>query len=117
MTSNWKLFNVIHRDLRQHRFVFNNKSSDAIHDVHLGSGDIKRKNGAKRNIIFDDDTAACLFHVAAYQPESDTMIFAGAAGDAALEDPIAQRLVNAASRSAISMITSAITVDQAFDLF
>lgn len=45
------------------------------------------------------------------------MIFAGAAGDAALEDPIAQRLVNAASRSAISMITSAITVDQAFDLF
>lgn len=31
-----------------------------------GQGDIKRKNGAKRNIIFDDDTAACLFHVAAY---------------------------------------------------
>lgn len=82
-----------------------------------GQGDIKRKNGAKRNIIFDDDTAACLFHVAAYQPESDTMIFAGAAGDAALEDPIVQRLVNAASWSAISMITSAITVDQAFDLF
>ena len=36
-----KLFNVIHQDLRQHRFVFNNKSSDAIHDVHLGSGGYK----------------------------------------------------------------------------
>ncbi len=70
-----------------------------------GQGDIKRKNGAKRNIIFDDDTA-CLFHVAAYQPESDTMIFAGAAGDAALEDPIAQRSSMPHPRSAISMITS-----------
>lgn len=83
-----------------------------------GQGDIKRKNGAKRNIIFDDDTAACLFHVAAYQPESDTMIFAGAAGDAALEDPIAQRLVNAASLVGdLNDHLLAITVDQAFDLF
>lgn len=46
------------------------------------------------------------------------MIFAGAAGDAALEDPIVQRLVNAASLVGdLNDHLLAITVDQAFDLF
>lgn len=82
-----------------------------------GQGDIKRKDGAKRNIIFDDNTAACLFHIAAYQPESDTMIFTGAAGDAALEDPIAQRLVNAASLVGdLNDHFVTVAVDQAFYL-
>jgi hypothetical protein len=82
-----------------------------------GQGDIKGKNGAKRDVIFDDDIAACLFHVAANQPESDAMIFAGAAGDAALEDPIAQRLVNAASLVGdLDDHFVAVAVDQAFYL-
>ena len=63
-------------------------------DNHLAGLLIGKYYRAKElglELIFDP---ACFVE---YQPESDTMIFAGAAGDAALEDPIAQRLVNAAS--------------------
>ena len=82
-----------------------------------GQGNIKSKDGAKGKVIFDDDAAACLFHVAANQPESDAMIFADAAGDAALEDPIAQRLVNAASLVGdLNDHFVTVAVDQAFYL-
>lgn len=36
-----KLFDGIHQNFRQHRFVFNDESCDAIHGVHLGSGGYK----------------------------------------------------------------------------
>ena len=36
-----KLLDRIHQDFRQHRFVFNDKSCNAIHDVHLWSGGYK----------------------------------------------------------------------------
>ena len=36
-----KLLDGIHQNFRQHRFVFNDESGDAIHGVHLGSGGYK----------------------------------------------------------------------------
>ncbi len=46
------------------------------------------------------------------------MIFTGAAGDTALKDPIAKRLVNAASLVGdLNDHFLAIAVDQTFDLF
>lgn len=84
----------------------------------LGQGDIKCKNGVKRNIIFDDDIVVCLFYVVVYQLEFDIMIFVGVVGDVVFEDLIVQCFVNVVFLVGdFNDYFLVIIVDQVFDLF